>query len=118
MTKQERIVCAAVRSWIGDEEKVELFVRYPEKYLSNNAQIGLVGYEKGFITNQDRFIRPDEAVEIASNAHQIKELSKLYGEYFKINDIGSHADARAAFKKYMDAVQLKKSEGLKPEDLY
>ena len=67
-----KIVCAAVRSWAGNEERVELFVRYPEKYLSNNAQIGLVGYEKGFITNHNRFVRPGDAEWIALKAGQLK----------------------------------------------
>lgn len=71
MDKQERIVCAAVKLNLGDAERVELYVYYPESLAEQYATIGSIGFVKGFITNKNRFVDPKEAWEIAEDAEQI-----------------------------------------------
>lgn len=77
--KREVIVCAAVRTWVGDKEDIKLFVNYPEKYLTGNAQIGYVGYQTGFVTNVNRFVNPDEAMKIAVKAGQANGVYLISG---------------------------------------
>lgn len=101
-----------------NEIQIRLFRESIQAENDHGADLEIIREDTGFITSKNRFVDPIEAVDIANNAHQIKEFARLYGEYFKINDTGSHKDAKNAFKKYMDRVDEKRADGLKPEDLY
>jgi len=127
MSKQEKIVCAAIKFAIQKEdykgEKVVAGVDYKSivdggvlRYLTHPDATNI--WKLGFFTNANRFVDAREAVIIASHANQIHELTRLYAEYFEANDKGTHSYAKEKFSAYMDKLEEYKERGLKPEDLY
>lgn len=118
MSKQEKIVCAAVRVWAGDDENIELFVNYPAKYLTGNAQIGYAGYQKGFITNKNRFADPVEAMKIAVEADQVGGILWKKVEARMLNDCGFIDRSKVKGKAIDETIKSYLEFPLKPEDLY
>lgn len=78
MSKQEKIVCAAVKRWVGDKVKIDLCVRYPNYLFARRGESGDVGYELGFITNKDRFVSQEEALEISRLGNQLRFKDRNY----------------------------------------
>lgn len=76
--KQEKVVCAAVKRWVGYKEKVEVCVRYPNYLFVRRGESGDVGYELGFITNKDRFVSQEEALEISRLGNQLRFKDRKY----------------------------------------
>lgn len=76
MNKKEVVVCAAVKEWCGDERDIELFVRYPK--IMKTVTIGDIGRELGFMTSRDRFVTPEEALEITGRQHELRFQNRKY----------------------------------------
>jgi len=127
MDKQEKIVCAAVRHWMGKSEDIELCLDYPDHLTDLFYQIGDIGYQKGFITNEGRFVDPKEAEVIAGLAGQIwvdsgrhnlssiqfeKSLKKMWGDGKVTMSIKFPSSTGHYFIHHTIGM------GLKPEDLY
>lgn len=118
MENKEMVVCAAVRKWAGNKEEVEIFVDYPDEYLTNNAQIGYVGYQNGFITNKNRFVDPKEAMKIAVEAKQIDDLKIRSLQIVMFKLLGQSTRALVNEKLLNNVIEEYLSRDLTLEDLY
>lgn len=116
MDKQEKIVCAAIRNWMGKSENIVLYVEYPDHLTESLYQVGDIGYEKGFVTNKNRFVDPVEAMKIAISAHQlIKMQEKIWDILSKLQN---KENAQNETIEHQEIVMRFLDKELKPEDLY
>ena len=84
MSKQERVVCAAIRR-VGKgyldrlSECIDICLQYDDEYSTANyhseRDVGIEFHEevKGFITNKNRFVDPAEALRIALDSKQLEK---------------------------------------------
>lgn len=85
MDKQEKIVCAAVRFTIpkGDYTGVKIVTGVSYKSIVEGGILDYLAHEetniwqKGFVTNHNRFVDAKEAYRIALHANQIKPMMIL-----------------------------------------
>lgn len=132
MSKQERIVCAAIRLsylFVGDwstgtknrHYHIVCGVTYDSIRNSSLFQERRFNYSdgfestEGFVTSEDRFVDAKEAAHIALDHDQIDEVNRLW-------DLFSRQESESGKSKQQEIIYEKTSlilrDGLKPEDLY
>ena len=80
MSKQEKIVCAAVKTK-EHGTKINLYVEYPEHIKKDKQIYGVFGecsHEKGFITNKNRFVTPQEALQLTGRQNEMRFQNRKY----------------------------------------
>lgn len=75
---KEKIVCGAVKRWVGDKVKIDLCVRYPDGYYFGKNELCDIGYELGFVTSKERFVSQEEALEISGLGSQLRFKDRKY----------------------------------------
>lgn len=130
MSKQEKIVCAALRvTWTGVlnlEHDMVLCGPHYEFIRRNGLYMNLkygefqetVNHEKGFITNKNRFVDPVEAMGIAVKAEQVGGILWKKVEARMLNDCGFIDRSKVKGKAIDETIKSYLEFPLKPEDLY
>ncbi len=127
MSKQEKIVCAAVEFEVDSGKDTIMCLGYDNDPRVENHRFHLADYSLnedesynetlGFITNRGRFVDPKEAMSIAINNNQIRELSNLYTRWIEWQLVGDERwkDVHECWREMRDKLENRE---LKPEDLY
>lgn len=87
MSKQEKVVCAAIRT-IGTDGKCERclisvgvdyhFIQEQEGYENIHDIESILSEVRGFITNKNRFVDPAEALKITGWENQLRFKDRKY----------------------------------------
>lgn len=87
MSKQEKVVCAAIRT-IGTDGKCERclisvgvdyhFIQEQEGYENIHDIESILSEIRGFITNKNRFVDPAEALKITGRGNQLRFKDRKY----------------------------------------
>ena len=87
MSKQEKVVCAAIRT-IGTDGKCERclisvgvdyhFIQEQEGYENIHDIESILSEVRGFITNKNRFVDPAEALKITGWGNQLRFKDRKY----------------------------------------
>ncbi len=87
MSKQEKVVCAAIRT-IGTDGKCERclisvgvdyhFIQEQEGYENIHDIESILSEIRGFITNKNRFVDPAEALKITGWGNQLRFKDRKY----------------------------------------
>lgn len=123
MSKQERVVCAAVELYVIPVEnwyaspfthvfKVVNHEDYKEEELYSYLEI-LDEPVFGFITNKNRFVDPKEAMEIHLNT--IMQLEK---PFIELGDMGRRMLGIESIDEWNRIKEFYSRDHLLPEDLY
>lgn len=127
MSKQEKIVCAAVKVCITNDNYSEPVVVAGIDYqaINNSGLLSAVEHPTycnmnhlGFITNKNRFVDPVEAMRIAVKAEQVGGILWKKVEARMLNDCGFIDRSKVKRKAIDETIKNYLELPLRPEDLY